>query len=212
MAEPSYAPPYVPFGAGLVEPPRVAAVVAVTALGANALVLNVLALLATINLVRDGDALSADALSLATLLGFLPLIVAGVAVMVWLWGARTNADVINELPGSWARPWVVFGWILPIMNFFVPRAIVGGVWYASAPHGRSAWPVNVWWAAWLVYLLGSRIMSLDDHGGVQSVLFPVVCEVGAVAALFAMFIVWRITGFQEEQAARLDEAMAAPPA
>ncbi len=114
-----------------------------TALGANALVLNVLALLTTINLVRGGDALSADVLFAATVLTVLPLLAAAVAVMVWLWQARTQADVINELPDTWGRPWTIFGWFVPIISFFVPRNIVGGVWYASAPPGRSAWPVNV---------------------------------------------------------------------
>jgi hypothetical protein len=211
MANPPYSP-YAPLAPDVVRPPRVAAVIAVTALGANALVLNVLALLTTINLVRGGDALSVDALAVATVLELLPLLAAAVAVIVWLWQARTQADLINELPDTWGRPWTIFGWFVPIISFFVPRNIVGGVWYASAPPGRSAWPVNVWWAAWLAYLIGSRVLNLDAHGGVHSALFPVIAETGAVAALFAMYIVWRITAFQEAQAIRIREAIAAPPA
>lgn len=199
----------VPFAADIVRPPRVAAVIAVTALGANALVLNLLAVLAVADMIRD-DALSASVVEAAPVLGLLPLLVAAVAVTVWLWQARTNADLINELPDTWGRPWVIFGWILPIISFFVPRTIVGGVWYASAPD-RSAWPVNAWWAAWLVYLIGSRVLGLAEDGGVRNGFYPVVAEVGAAAALFAMLIVWRITGFQEAQAARLREAIGAPP-
>ena len=211
MANPPH-PPDAPPAADVLRAPRTAMIVAVTALGANVLVLNVLALLAAINLIRDGAALSSGTLSTAQVLQFLPLLAAAVAVIVWLWRARTNADVINELPDTWGRPWVIFGWVVPIISFWVPRSIVGGVWYASAPPGRSGWAVNAWWAAWLVYLLGSRVLSLQEDGGVGSALFPVVCEIGAVAALLAMLVVWRITVFQEAQAVRIRDAIAAPPA
>ena len=72
--------------------------------------------------------------------------------------------------------------------------------------------MNAWWAAWLVYLIGSRVLSRQDGGGNGSVLLPVIGEIGAVAALLAMLVIWRITGFQEAQAIRIREAIAAPPA
>jgi hypothetical protein len=210
MANPPYQP-YAPLAPDVVRPPRVAAIVALTALGANALVLNVVAVVVAAGLIRDDGGLSEDAFAAVGLLQLLPLLTAAVAVIVWLWQARTNADAINELPDTWGRPWIILGWIVPIISFWVPRNIVGGVWYASAPSGRSAWPVNAWWATWLVYLIGSRVLGLRDGGGDGSVLFPVIAETGAVAALLAMLVIWRITDFQQAQAVRIREAIAAPP-
>ena len=201
------------FAADVVRPPRVASVFAVTALGVNALLLNGLAVLGTAHLVRDGGAASEDVIAVVEVVQWPALLAASIAVIVWLWQARANADAIDGLPETWGRPWVIFGWIVPVISFFVPRNIVGGVWRASAPPGRSAWPVNAWWAAWLGYLLGTRILGLsDDGGGVGGGLYPAVAELGAVAALLAMFLVWRITAFQEAQAVRLREAIAAEPA
>ncbi|GAA1853200.1 DUF4328 domain-containing protein [Actinomadura bangladeshensis] len=210
MANPPYQP-YAPLAPDIVRPPRIAAIFALTALGANALVLNVIAVVAAAGMMRGGGELSEDAFAAVGVMQLLPLVAASVAVIVWLWQARTTADVIDELPDTWGRPWIIFGWIVPIISFFVPRSIVSGVWRASAPPARSNWPVNAWWAAWLVYLIGSRVLGLQDSGGNGTVLLPVICEIGAIAALLAMLVVWRITGYQEAQAVRIREAIAAPP-
>lgn len=211
MAYPPYQP-YAPLAAEVVRPPRIAAIFALTALGVNALMLNVVAVVAAVGMIRGDGALPEDAFAVVGVLQLLPLLTAAVAVIVWLWQARTNADVINELPDTWGRPWIIFGWIVPIVSFFAPRSIVSGVWRASAPPAESTWPVNAWWAAWLVYLIGSRVLGLQDGGGNGSVLVPIIGEIGAVAALLAMLVIWRITGFQVVQAIRIREAIAAPPA
>jgi hypothetical protein len=211
MADPPYQPyqPYAPPAAEVVRPPRIAATVALTALGVNALILNAIAMVAAVDMIRDDGTLSEDAFAAVGVLQLLPLLAASVAVIVWLWQARTCADVIDELPDTWGRPWIIFGWIVPIVSFFAPRNIVSGVWRASAPSATSTWPVNAWWATWLVYLIGARVLSVQDGGGNGSVMLPVIAELGAVAALLAMLVIWRITGFQEAQAIRIREAMAA---
>ena len=137
MAYPPYQP-YAPLAAEVVRPPRISAIFALTALGANALTLNAVAVVAAASMIRGDGALPEDAFAVVGVMQLLPLLTAAVAVIVWLWQARTNADVINELPDTWGRPWVIFGWFVPIVSFWVPRNIVGGVWYASAPSGRSA--------------------------------------------------------------------------
>ncbi|MBO2440076.1 DUF4328 domain-containing protein [Actinomadura nitritigenes] len=155
--------------AEIIKPPRAAALVAVGALTGNALLLSALAAagLWAIELVdRDGftrrtdDVL--DALAYGATGQLALTVLTGVAVIVWLWRARGVADVI-EAPYGWGRPWAVIGWFVPVMSLWIPRSIVAALWRASGPR-RAAWPVNAWWAAWVVYLLGGRAVDLDLSG------------------------------------------------
>lgn len=202
----------VPYQSEVIRPPSGAAIPALIALGTNVLMLNVLAVTGfwTIYLLDDGTQRAQDMrdiLALGTLAEAVLTVVAGIPVIVWLWRARTNADVIDR-PDGWGRPWVIFGWVVPIVSLWVPRSIVGSVWRVSAPQGRSFWPVNVWWTAYLLYLSGGRLVTLDSDG-FRAALYPVVVEVGALAALAAMMVVWQITRFQEAQAVRLSQALSA---
>jgi hypothetical protein len=204
----------------IIRPPRAAALVAVGALAANALLLPALAAagLWAMELVdRDGftrrtdDVLDALAYGAAGQVALTVL--TGVAMIVWLWRARGVADVI-EAPYGWGRPWTIFGWFVPVMSLWIPRSVVAALWRASGP-GRAAWPVNAWWAAWVGYLLGGRAVDLDLSGSRGHIRHEVAFYVadlaaGTVAALLAALVVWRITRFQEAQAVRLAQAVAAP--
>ncbi|TDD82517.1 DUF4328 domain-containing protein [Actinomadura darangshiensis] len=198
---------YASSPAETVRPPRTAAIVAVVALGINALFLNILAVLAAIGLIRDGGVAPDGAVAIGTVADIALVVLAGVAVIAWLWQARRNADVIDDLAHDWGRPWVIAGWIVPLLNLWVPRSVVLGVWRASAPAGTSAWPVNAWWTLWLVGVVGGRVANLDADGGFQTILFPIVMEIAALAAQLAMLIIWRVTRYQEAHAVRLRNAL-----
>ncbi|WP_329518526.1 DUF4328 domain-containing protein [Spirillospora sp. NBC_01491] len=138
-----------------------------------------------------------------------------VALIVWLWRARANAVGIGGTPQQWGRPWMIIGWMVPILNFWVPRMIVADVWRASAPAGRRAWPVNLWWPLWLIYVVGGRVLS--DHDGMSlqelydhCVSLTALALIGVAAAALAFAFVWQITGFQEAHARRLAQATAPP--
>ncbi|QKG24884.1 DUF4328 domain-containing protein [Actinomadura verrucosospora] len=205
----------------IIKPPRVAAGLAIAGLAANAALLLVLAGLAlwTITALDPGGLTAQtrelrDGLVLGTVGQVALTLLTAVAVIVWLWRARTNADVI-DLPDGWGRPWVIFGWIVPILNFRVPRAIVGTVWRTSAP-GTSLGLVNAWWATWVIYLIGARVANLDLTGTSAQIkdrleLYLPVALDGAAAAVLGALVVWRLTRAQEAQAARLAAAAAQPP-
>ncbi|RFS86211.1 DUF4328 domain-containing protein [Actinomadura spongiicola] len=197
----------------LVQPPSGASVPALIGLGANAVMLNIVTVVGvwTVYVVDDGTEQArnaGDLLAFGSFVAALLIVATGVAVIAWLWRARTNADAIDDLSASWSRPWAILGWIVPIMNLWVPRGVVGAVWSVSAPHRESAWPVNLWWTAYLAYLIGGRVASTDPADGFRSDIYPFVTFTGALAALLAMMVVWRITRFQEAQAVRLREALA----
>ncbi|WP_435875703.1 DUF4328 domain-containing protein [Nonomuraea jabiensis] len=59
-------------------------------------------------------------------------VVAIVAFLVWLFRVRANAEILS--PGGHRRgqPWLIFGWVVPIINFWFPKQIVDDIWSASS--------------------------------------------------------------------------------
>jgi hypothetical protein len=210
-----------PHAPEIIRPPRAAAAFAIAGLAASAALLLVLAGTGLWTfLLLDQDGVTArtrdlcDGIALGSTAEFGLTLLTAVAVIVWLWQARANADVI-DLPDGWGRPWVIFGWLVPIMNFRVPRAIVGSVWRTSAPDA-SLRLVNAWWATWVVYLVGTRLARLDltgtsAHIANQLTLYLPVAADGAAAAVLGALVVRRLTRAQEAQAVRLAEAARRPP-
>ncbi|GGL16658.1 DUF4328 domain-containing protein [Planomonospora parontospora] len=87
-------------------------------------------------------------------------LLAGIAFVCWLFRARSNAYAIS--PGvahSYAAPFLVLGWFVPVVNLFVPKGIVDDVWATSRPGGlrpgtnllqiRRPGLVWAWWLTWL---------------------------------------------------------------
>lgn len=207
----------------ILRPPRAAALVAIAGLAANVLLMLALAGLGlwTNALLGDEGLTSRTADLRNGLMTGVPAqlgltVLTGVAVVVWLWRARTAAELI-EVPEGWGRPWVIAGWFVPVLNFWIPRNVVASVWRASAPLA-SAWPVNAWWAAFVAWILVGRLGDGDPSGTAAHVhheitLYVISWAFGIVAAVLAAVVVWRITRFQEAQAVRLAQAAAAsaPP-
>jgi Domain of unknown function (DUF4328) len=76
----------------------------------------------------------------------------GILFLVWLHRARINAE-----RSSWrqrhARAWVILGWIIPIVNLWIPFQLMGDIWRAGLPPARRtrvAWLPALWWASWLL--------------------------------------------------------------
>ncbi|MEU4549117.1 DUF4328 domain-containing protein [Nonomuraea dietziae] len=67
----------------------------------------------------------------------LVLVPSGFAYVCWLVRARANAYAIS--PGvvhTYAAPFMVLGWILPVINLFVPKGIVDDIRATSRPGGQ----------------------------------------------------------------------------
>ncbi|MFD0479146.1 DUF4328 domain-containing protein [Nonomuraea thailandensis] len=97
-------------------------------------------------------------------------IVSGVGLVAcWLlWFHRVRAVAEQLAPGRLRyRPsMAVFGWFIPIANFWLPKQIADDVWHASSPPGRGggmapAGLLHTWWALWLVTLLTWPLFWLD---------------------------------------------------
>ena len=85
---------------------------------------------------------------------YLGCAAAGVVVIMWLWRARANAAAAATAPQRWSEGWVIAGWLVPVVNLWVPAAVVSDVVRASAggadPQAdRLRAIVPFWWASWL---------------------------------------------------------------
>ncbi|MFD8530316.1 DUF4328 domain-containing protein [Streptosporangium canum] len=167
------------------RPLREFAVVAVTALGAAALaeVVWVLAgpgLTSVLDRMSEGPSLrSVEGLlpavtflvrtlgtSVAVVWLFLIRAVAAIAFLVWLFRARVNAESLTPVPHRWFRILIVLGWILPVVNWWIPKQIVDDVWASSRPGGvrgehigREAHSELIW-SWWVLWLLGTWVLPL----------------------------------------------------
>ncbi|GAA3472745.1 DUF4328 domain-containing protein [Nonomuraea roseola] len=136
----------------------------------------------------------------------LILIPAGFAYVCWLARARANAHALS--PGvvhTYAAPFMVLGWILPVVNLFVPKGIVDDIRATSRPGGqapgtdlfrvRRSRLVWAWWLSWLGMLAVHAYSVRAVPGPVVSVL---TIALSLAAGSLAIRIVWTITRRQEE--------------
>jgi len=82
-------------------------------------------------------------------------VLCAVAFLGWLLRMRSNARALSGDPPRYAWPWVYAGWIVPVMNLWVPRGLLADVHEDSAPGKRLPRVVNWWWGLWLVGRLGT---------------------------------------------------------
>ncbi|MGW0908561.1 DUF4328 domain-containing protein [Streptomyces sp. NPDC002853] len=95
-------------------------------------------------------------------LGEVAWALCAIAFLAWLWRVRINAQALSGRPLRDAWPWVYAGWIVPIVNLWIPRRIIADIHHASAPDHRMPRVVNWWWGLWLLSILsGTGLMYTD---------------------------------------------------
>ncbi|GAB4583916.1 DUF4328 domain-containing protein [Nocardia sp. IFM 10818] len=145
----------------------------------------------------------------------------GILLVIWLYRARANAELLCGAPHRLSRGWVFAGF-LPIVNWFAPPIVLDDVQRASDPGtapnsarlpANSTTPLVVlWWASWflsvLLWCIGS-IASLavrygwsEDPGraGVAVALFTAAFAAAAVSAFAVRTVLSRVTGWQTGRA------------
>ncbi|GAB2829977.1 DUF4328 domain-containing protein [Lentzea nigeriaca] len=174
---------------------------------------------ATIRDYRDrvvpvADLRTADKISLLTGTSVTLLtLVAGIVFMMWTYNARINAERLtyaNEHRQS--RVWVWLGWLVPVVNLWFPKQIIDDIWRASDPRQQGvplqqrvkARLTTQWWIAFVLMWLFDRAyvrtyingeMTTDSF--LNAAVFSTIAAVtGIVAAVCAVQVVQRISGFQ----------------
>ncbi|MFF8535059.1 DUF4328 domain-containing protein [Streptomyces sp. SAS_267] len=72
---------------------------------------------------------------------------------VWLASMRDVADVLWRQGQRRRRAWLVFGWVIPVAQLFVPKMFVNDLWAAGRPEPgrRRGHPLlTAWWLSVLV--------------------------------------------------------------
>ncbi|WP_106403266.1 DUF4328 domain-containing protein [Actinocorallia populi] len=80
---------------------------------------------------------------------------------VWVFQARRNAEVGGFIRHRYKRRWLLLGWIVPVLNLWVPRRILLDISDTSPGHRRPGIRVviNFWWPACLAALLVGRLVD-----------------------------------------------------
>ncbi|MFB7631932.1 DUF4328 domain-containing protein [Streptomyces sp. NPDC056149] len=147
-----------------------------------------------------------DSYHIVSALGDACVVLCAIAFLMWLFRVRDNAQILSGRPPQLAWPWVYLGWIIPIVNLWMPRGIVADVHHASAPGERLPRAVNWWWGLWLVAfwcgagqaVSGSRDDAIDRaYTGARWLLAGDAATVAAAVA--GIFVVRALTDAQQRR-------------
>lgn len=178
----------------------------------------------------DMDAVNTND-NLSILLGWAQTfmyVLTGIAFVIWLYRARSNAESLTLIPHRRNAAWAVFGWVVPIVSLWFPKQIVDDIWATSKPSGpdisefrrlslnsapRSGL-VMAWWASWLIstwvsnffYRVSARSDDLDSYLMAANIEIYFALPTLTCAVLAAM-VVLKITGFQDRRPATFAPAV-----
>jgi hypothetical protein len=179
---------------------------------------------AVIDRIQKGRRVTVDETNLADLwvaLTLLPQALVSVAlavvVIIWLWRAYTNIDVLGAGPKRYGRGFTIGAWFIPIGSFFMPKQLINDTWRAADPRapGNPMWtklPIarisSVWWVVFMVSGVlawagwtGSS-SNADDLSQANSAEI-VSAVVTLVAAILGAVTFRRLTARQEDRAEQL---------
>ncbi|MBM7862928.1 DUF4328 domain-containing protein [Lentzea nigeriaca] len=120
-------------------------------------------------------------------------VLAGITFIVWMYWARLNSHATaSRHQHKWSPIWVIVGWLIPIVNLFVPYATMQDIWRASdRGQGTLALQlrpksglVTAWWSCWIVsFVLAYVGARLQTDQAVWSTLSTAATVAAAVLAI-----------------------------
>lgn len=149
-----------------------------------------------------------DSYHFVVTVGGVAALVCAFAFLAWLWRVRDNARILSGRPARYLGIWVYLGWIMPIMNLWVPRGLVADAYEGSTGGKPAPLVLNVWWVLWLVGMLSGVGLVYEDSKDevierAYTDLWPLLVSDAAVvgAAVAAVFVVRAVTAAQLERGA-----------
>jgi hypothetical protein len=160
------------------------------------------------------------------------LVFAGIAVICWLYRARTNLTAFGGQPLTWGRGWTIGGWFIPIANLFIPISVIAEIdakseaaadAIAGAPATRTHRRLlfALWAATWTLYLIVDRVDSaitvatsgststssdVTDMRPVSIGIAMLSAGLGIAAAAFMTILIRRVTANQDRTLAAAAQA------
>ncbi|MBR8642741.1 DUF4328 domain-containing protein [Streptomyces tuirus] len=151
-----------------------------------------------------------DSYHLVSSAGGAVTVICALAFLLWLDRVRDNARALSGAEPRYSYLWLFLGWVVPIVNLWIPRGIVADAHRSVFPERRLPAVVNWWWGLWLAGLAGGvGIVYADDTDEVIARAYTDVMPLLAAdavivaAAATAALMVRTITGAQQQ---RMDEA------
>ncbi|MFH9005530.1 DUF4328 domain-containing protein [Streptomyces afghaniensis] len=95
-----------------------------------------------------------DSYHLVSSVGAAVTVVCALAFLSWLDRVRDNARALSGAEPRYAYPWLLLGWVVPVVNLWIPRGIVADAHRSVFPDRRLPAVVNWWWGLWLAGLAG----------------------------------------------------------
>ncbi|MFF6948545.1 DUF4328 domain-containing protein [Streptomyces iakyrus] len=149
-----------------------------------------------------------DSYHLVASVGSAVTAVCVIVFLLWLDRMRDNAQALSGTAPRYGYSWLWLGWIVPVVNLWIPRGIVVDVHRSVFPERRLPAVVNWWWGLWLAGLAGGMgIIYSDDtdeviaraYSGVLPLLAADLVIVAAAGA--AALMVHTLTTAQQEHVA-----------
>lgn len=135
-------------------------------------------------------------------------LICALAFVSWMWRVRDNASALSPEPPRYSGFWVYLGWIVPVMNLWVPRGVIADAYEKSVPGRPVPRSLNVWWGLWVVGMLsGVGLMYTDSTDKVieraYTEVWPLLVSEAAVigAAVAGVCAVRAITAAQHSRPA-----------
>ncbi|MFG2196857.1 DUF4328 domain-containing protein [Streptomyces sp. NPDC048639] len=134
------------------------------------------------------------------------LIVSALLFVVWLDNMRGLADEIWP-EGQRRRAWLIFGWVVPVANLFIPKMFINDLWAAGRPpqrRERGHLLLTLWWLSVLAAFGmfgdwsdgGQRDARADEAADeMRRVLLSNGLYIAA--ALLTIAVVWRLSSMLE---------------
>jgi predicted membrane-bound dolichyl-phosphate-mannose-protein mannosyltransferase len=157
--------------------------------------------------VFKDDSQNYDASGLGAIDAFylIASVAAAVAFILWLRQVRQNAERFTKARHRHARGALIWGWLVPVANFWIPKRIVDDIVAASLPQTdphtdelprRRLRVVQVWWMTWIASSLIAFVdpAYLTDYpssgeflwsaiGSTASSVLTIVCALYAVRVI-----------------------------
>jgi hypothetical protein len=87
-----------------------------------------------------------------------------IAFLVWFRRAKINAEH-GDSEQRYGRGWAIWGWIVPVLNFWIPFQIMDDLLRASRPRwsrSTKTWLPLSWWTSWLLF---AASYAVRQHSG-----------------------------------------------
>ncbi|GGY19568.1 DUF4328 domain-containing protein [Streptomyces djakartensis] len=127
-----------------------------------------------------------DSYHLVSSAGDAVTVVCAVVFLLWLDRVRDNARALSGSKPRYGYPWLFLGWIVPVVNLWIPRGMVADVHRSVFPDRRLPAVVNWWWGLWLAGLAGGVGLLYADS--TDEVITRAYTEVAPLLAADAVIV------------------------